>query len=53
MLNLITWCSSELYPGTFIFFLVHLNDLPESLTKNATLFTDDTSLFLVVHDAKA
>ena len=35
-----------------LFFLVYINDLPpESLTTNAKLFADDTSLFSVVHDS--
>ena len=35
------------------FFLVNINDLPESLTANAKLLEDDTSLFSVVHDSPA
>ena len=34
-----------------LLFLVYINDLPESLTTNAKLFPDDTSLFSVVHDS--
>ena len=35
------------------FFLVNINDLPESLTTNAKLLEDDTSFFSVVHDSPA
>ena len=35
------------------FFLVNINDLPESLTVNAKLLEDDTSCFSVVHDSPA
>ena len=34
-----------------LLFLVYINDLPEGLTTNAKLFTDDMSLFSVVHDS--
>ena len=33
-----------------LFFLVYINDLADGLSSNATLFADDTSLFLVIHD---
>ena len=36
-----------------LFFLVYINDLPDGLTTNAKLFTEETSLFLVVHDSVA
>ena len=36
-----------------LLFLVYINDLPESLTTSAKLFSDDTSLFSVVHDSAA
>lgn len=31
-------------------FLVHINDLANSLSSNSKLFGDDTSLFSVTHD---
>ena len=33
-----------------LFFLVHINDLVESISSDAKLFADDTSLFTVVYD---
>ena len=38
-----------MYPRSTIFF-IYINDLSDGLSSNAKLFTDDTSLFLVVHD---
>ena len=35
-----------------LLFLVYINDLADSLSSNAKLFADDTSLFLVIHDAE-
>ena len=35
-----------------LFFLVHINDLPEGLTSVAKLLADDTSLFSVVQTLK-
>ena len=34
-----------------LLFLVYINDLADGLPSNAKLFADDTSLFLVIHDA--
>ena len=36
-----------------LIFLVYINGLPKGLTMSAKLFTDDTSLFSVVHDSAA
>ena len=36
-----------------LLFLVYINDLPEGLKTSAKLFTDDASLFSVVHDSVA
>ena len=36
-------------PGLLLFF-IYINDLRDNLSTNAKLFTDDTSLFSVVHD---
>ena len=36
--------------GSILFFPVYINDLPESLTANAKIFSDDTPLFSVFHD---
>ena len=36
-----------------LLFLIYINDLPDSLSSNAKLFADDTSLFSVVHDINA
>ena len=33
-----------------LLFLIYINDLPDSLSTNLKLFSDDTSLFSVVHD---
>ena len=33
-----------------LLFLIYINDLPDGLSSNAKLFSDDTSLFSVVHD---
>ena len=33
-----------------LLFLIYINDLSDGLSSNAKLFTDDTSLFSVVHD---
>ena len=33
-----------------LLFLVYINDLADGSSSNATLFADDTSLFLVIHD---
>ena len=33
------------------FFLIYINDLASSLSSNAKLCADDTSLFSVIHDA--
>ena len=33
-------------------FLIYINDLSDNLTSNAKLFSDNTSLFSVVHDVK-
>ena len=33
-------------------FLIYVNDLSDNLTSNAKLFSDNTSLFSVVHDVK-
>ena len=35
-----------------LFFLIYINDLVDNLSSEAKLFTDDTSLFLVVYDEK-
>ena len=32
-------------------FLIYINDLADSLSSNAKLFADDTSLFSVIHDS--
>ena len=37
--------------GTLL-FLIYINDLTEGLTTNVKLFSDDTSLFFVVHDTQ-
>ena len=34
-------------------FLIYINDFPNNLSTNVKLFTDDTSLFSVVHDITA
>ena len=34
-----------------LLFLIYINDLPDNLSSNAKLFANDTSIFLVVHDA--
>ena len=36
-----------------LLFPIHINDLPDNLLTNVKLFTDDTSLFSVVHDISA
>ena len=36
-----------------LLFLIYINDLSDNLTSNAKLFTDDTSLFSVVHDVNS
>ena len=33
-----------------LFFLIYINDLSKNLSSNPKLFTDDTSLFSVVHN---
>ena len=33
-----------------LLFLIYINDLTEALSSNAMYFTDDTSLFSVIHD---
>ena len=35
-----------------LLFLIYINDLAEGPTTNAKLFTDDTSLFPIVHDSQ-
>ena len=35
-----------------LLFLIYINDLTEGLTTNVKLFTDDTSLFSVVHNTQ-
>ena len=35
-----------------LLFLINMNNLTEGLTTNAKLFTNDTSLFFVVHDTQ-
>ena len=35
-----------------LFFFIYINDLTEGLATNTKLFTDDTSLFSVVHDTQ-
>ena len=35
-----------------LLFLIYINDLTEGLTNNVKLFTDDTSLFSVVHNTQ-
>ena len=35
-----------------LLFLIYINDLSDNLTSNAKLFSDNTSLFSVVHDVK-
>ena len=35
-----------------LLFLIYINDLTEGLTTNVKLFSDDTSLFSVVHDTQ-
>ena len=39
-------------PFLFLFLLSHTNDLSEGLANNAKLFSDDTSLFSVIHDGQ-
>ena len=34
-----------------LLFLIYINDLSEGLSSNTKLFTDDTSLFSVIHDS--
>ena len=43
------WVSQGSMLGLLL-FLIYINDLTESLSSNAKLFADDTSLFSVVHD---
>ena len=33
-----------------LIFLIYINDLADDLSSNAKLFSDDTSLFFVVHN---
>ena len=33
-----------------LLFLIYINDLVDSISSEAKLFTDDTSLFIVVYD---
>ena len=37
--------------GRPLLFLICINDLADGLSSNTKLFTDDTSLFSVVHDS--
>ena len=36
--------------GPFL-FLIYINDLSDNLTSNSNFFTNETSIFLVAHDA--
>ena len=36
-----------------LLFLIYINDLADDLSSNVKLFTDDSSLFSVVHDVNA
>ena len=36
-----------------LLFLIYVNYLPKSLSSNAKLLTDDTSLFSVIHDGSS
>ena len=38
--------------GTFVFFLIYINDLPDGLKCNFKLFADDSSLFSVAKKRK-
>ena len=33
-----------------LLFLVYINDLPNNILSNVKIFTDETSIFLAVHD---
>ena len=46
--------SDGLPPGSILgpLFLIYINDLSEELSTNAKLFSDDTSLFSVIHDSQ-
>ena len=45
-----SWCASRLCPRSLI-FLIYINDLVDSVSSEAKLYADDTSLFTVVYDA--
>ena len=42
------WSNLRFHTRSFI--KIYINDLKEALSSNAKLFTDDTSLFSVIHD---
>ena len=46
--------NTEICQGSFLgplLFLFYINNLADGLSSNAKWFADDTSLFLVIHDA--
>ena len=50
ILNYQRWCSSRLYPWTFLIFI---NEIVNDIKANIRLFADDTSLYIIVEDPVA